>query len=232
MPRSIIWSVHDVTPSSLERATHIVDLLIAAGVAELSILIVPSGTWAESQLLTLRAWERDGHLLAAHGWTHRGVSPRGPYHRLHSSLFSRDVAEHLGRSAPELIQIVRKAERWFSDVGLAPPKLYVPPAWTLGEMALGDFRGTSFRWVETLSGIHDTSTLRSHRLPIVGFEADTWLRAWALRLSNRANVGLGHVLRRPIRVAIHPNDFNLALSSQLLGLLNSGRPTLSPANLT
>jgi uncharacterized protein len=231
MSRPIIWSVHDVTPSSLERAAHIVDLVIAAGVTGLSILIVPSGTWAESQLMTLRAWEHDGHLLAAHGWTHRSVAPRGAYHRLHSLLFSRDVAEHLGRPAPELIQIVRKAEHWFSDAGLAPPTLYVPPAWALGEMALGDFRGTSFRWVETLSGIHDTATMRSHRLPIVGFEADTWLRARALRLSNRANVGLAHVLRRPIRVAIHPNDFSLALSSQLLELLNSGRPTLSPADL-
>ena len=179
----------------------------------------------------LRTWEADGHLLGAHGWTHRAVTPRGVYHRLHSALFSRDVAEHLGRRREVLLELVQRGERWFGEVGLMPPTLYVPPAWALGSLRLSDFHGTSFRRVETLSGIYEVETSRFRRLPLVGFEADTWLRAQALRLSNRVNFLAARIFRTPIRVAIHPDDFNLSLSSELVRLLGVHRVSLSMADL-
>ena len=228
----MIWSVHDVTPSTMARAALIVNLLTALGKSQLCILIVPSGgQWSDEHITKLKAWEQDGHVLAAHGWTHEARRPCGLYHQLHSSLFSRDAAEHLGRPHSEVVEIVEHAQRWFSDVGLAQPRLYVPPAWALGNMAPADFRHTSFRWVETLTGIHDTQTARFHRLPLIGFEADTPVRAWALRVSNQVNVLLGGALHRPVRVAVHPNDLGLALSSQLRRRLASEGRSVSPADL-
>ncbi len=224
--RSLLWSVHDVAPDSLDRCQALVDVLVAYGVPELAILIIPAGCWSESQLDVLRRWECEGHLLGLHGWEHRGIAPRGAYHRVHSALLSRDVAEHLGRPRAELISLFRRGIRWFADAGLAPPRLYVPPAWALGAVSTGDFAGTSIRWVETLTGIRDIATRRHHILPLIGFEADTRLRSWALRASNRANALAALATRRPLRVAVHPNDLDLALSSDLRRLVDAGLPSL------
>jgi predicted deacetylase len=226
MPPPLIWSLHDVTPETLGRAESIVGMMVDAGVRDLAILIVPSGVWTDEQLETLRRWERDGHTLGAHGWTHRSVKPRELYHRLHSLLISRDVAEHLGRSADDVGAIVRRGEAWFADVGLAPPRLYVPPAWAQGAMPLTAYRDTSFRWVETLTGIYDVSAGRFRRLPLIGFEADTGLRAVTLRAANAVNVALSTASRRPLRVAVHPHDFDLLLSGDLRRMLASRRESL------
>ena len=227
MQAPIIWSVHDVTPGSFDRCANLVDLLVSSDVREVAILVVPDGTWSDEQIGTLRRWERDGHLLGLHGWAHRAVAPRGVYHRLHSTFFSRDVAEHLGRPRSEVLDLVGRGVRWFDEAGLLPPRLYVPPAWALGAMTLADVRGTPFRWVETLTGIFDASTGRFRRLPLAGFEADTRLRAWSLRVSNLANAFAVLTTRRPLRAAIHPNDLDLALSADLRRLLRSGRPSAS-----
>ena len=223
----IIWSLHDISPGTIDRAASIVDVMVEAGVRDLAILIVPSGVWTDGQIDTLRTWERAGHMLGAHGWTHRGIAPRGIYHRLHSALLSRDVAEHLGRTASEVREIVARGEQWFADVGLAPPRLYVPPAWALGAMPLAAFGGTSFRWVETLSGIYDVSAARFRRLPLVGFEADTGFRAASLRVSNAANHALARASGRPLRVGVHPHDFDLLLAADLRRLLAGARASYS-----
>jgi uncharacterized protein len=231
MPPPLLWSLHDVAPASFDRAERIVDALTAAGVRQIAILIIPSGTWSGDQLDSLRSWERDGHVLGAHGWTHRSLPPRGVYHRLHSALFSRDVAEHLSRPAADVRKIVAQGERWFGEAGLTPPRLYVPPAWAMGAMPLAAFHGTSFRWIETLTGIYDATNGRHRRLPLVGFEADTRFRAASLRVSNAANTALASAVRRPLRVAVHPNDFELLLSGDLRRLLASGRASCGLTNI-
>ena len=223
MASPLIWSLHDVSPPSFVRAVRIVDLLASAGVTELAILIIPSGVWSSKQIETLRAWEREGRVLGAHGWTHRSVLPRGVHHRMHSMLFSRDVAEHLGRSVAEVRDIVRRGEQWFGEVGLGAPQLYVPPAWAMGAMPLSAFEGTPFRWVETLTGIYDVRAGRMRRLPLVGFEADTRMRAMSLRAANAANAALAAATRRPLRVAVHPNDLELLLSGDLRRLIGAER---------
>jgi predicted deacetylase len=231
MPSPIIWSVHDATPDSLDRCANLVDLLVSRGVREVAILVVPDRSWSELETGTLRRWEREGHLLGLHGWAHKAMAPRGVYHRLHSAFFSRDAAEHLGRPRAELLDLVQTGVRWFDDAGLAAPRLYVPPAWAMGAMELADVEGMPFRWIETLTGVYDAAARRFCRLPLVGFEADTPLRAWSLRASNRANELGALAVRRPLRAAVHPNDLGLALSGDLRRLLNSCRPSASFADL-
>ena len=223
---ALIWSLHDVTPGSFQRCAHLVDLLVEHGVVEVAILVVPAGEWKESQIATLRRWQLDGHLIGLHGWSHRSGAPRGLYHRLHSALLSRDVAEHLGRQGSEVLTLIERGVRWFGEVGLAPPRLYVPPAWALGAVTIADLAAMKFRWVETLIGIHDVKVRRFHVLPLAGFEADTSFRAWSLRASNRTNHLAASVFRRPLRVALHPNDLALALATEARRLIESDRPAM------
>lgn len=227
----VIWSIHDVSPESFAAANDLVDRVSAAGRRPLSILVVPGGTWSEHQIETLVRWQDEGHILAAHGWSHRSGAARTLYHRIHARLFSRDAAEHLSKSSAEIMSIIRRGEQWFRDAGLRPPGLYVPPAWALGDMPLRAFSDTEYRWVETLSGIYDVHADRMHHLPLVGFEADTQARRWLLRLSNRLNWTLGAAVRRSVRVAVHPNDFDLLLTSDLARVLQSPSRSVGPGDL-
>ena len=197
----------------------------------LCILIIPSGEWAPDQLATLRQWQHDGHTLAGHGWSHRSPAPRTIYHRLHSALFSRDAAEHLGRTPAELREVIELGARWFAAAGLAPPALYVPPAWALGDLPLRSFGETTYRWVETLTGIYAVGAHRFIRLPLVGFEADTRFRALALRATNGLNRLLAGVTGRPLRVAVHPHDFELLLAGDLARIVDGPHRAVSLATL-
>lgn len=226
-----IWSIHDVTPASFERVARLVRRLSDADIHPLTILIIPAGHWTDAQIETLRAWEVDGHLLAAHGWSHRSRTPRTAYHRLHSCLFSRDVAEHLGSTRAECVEIISRGSQWFTHLGLAPPSMYVPPAWALGPISLDAFDETAYRWVETLTGIYSVRTKRFVRLPLVGFEADTAPRACALRALNLVNTGLAAVTRRPLRIAIHPDDFGLRLADDLAARIAGPHRVVHPREL-
>jgi predicted deacetylase len=215
VPSKAIWSVHDVSSQAFEDARRILETLEAAEVRPLCVLVVPDGAWSVGQIDVIRGWERAGHMLGLHGWSHRAVLPRTLYHRLHAALFSRDIAEHLGRGEAEIAALIAQGERWFADHDLRPPALYVPPAWALGALPLAAFDGTPFRWVETLTGIYDVRARRHRRLPLVGFEADTLVRQVALRASNRANEALAAATGRPLRIAVHPHDPELRLNADL-----------------
>ena len=222
MRRRALTSIHDVTPRTLYRVAELLELLRAAGVGSVTLLVVPGLDWSPDHLDRLREWSADGHRLAGHGWSHRAPPPRSLRHRLHAAVLSRDRAEHLSRSPDDVRERVRRCHRWFLRRELPPPDLYVPPAWALGPLTRADLTSLPIRWYETLGGfIHGRSGNR-HLLPLVGFEADTRLRAAALAASNAANLLVAGVTGRPVRLALHPRDLELELGDRLRRLL--GRP--------
>lgn len=214
-PLPAFWSIHDVSPTTVERATRLVDRLERAGIAPLTILIVPAGDWPSEAIGQLRTWAARGHLLAAHGWSHRAVEHRSFRHRIHSLLLSRDAAEHLSRSRADVESIVGRGARWFVAHDLPAPTFYVPPAWAAGPLSNRSLRGMGFGLIETFAGITETNTGKRRLLPLAGFEADTRFRAICVRALNTANLGLARLSKRPIRVAVHPDDERLLLHRQL-----------------
>jgi uncharacterized protein len=231
MNHGTIWSLHDVSPGSIDAAGALLRRLSAAKLHPVCVLIIPSGDWSVSQLEVLREWEARGYTLAAHGWSHRSTAPRTLHHRLHSMFFSRDVAEHLGKTERQVRDIVERGAGWFTEAGLEPPTLYVPPAWAIGALPLRAFAETGYRWVETLTGIYSVRGSRFHRLPLVGFEADSPARATALTGLNRINRLLATATGRPLRVAVHPRDFDLLLARDLERLIDGPHEAFSLATL-
>ena len=210
-----IWSIHDVSPSTIDAATVIAERLTAAGIGPFCVLVIAAGAWPQSALAQLRAWSIEGQVLAPHGWTHHAPKPRGLYHRLHSVLLSRDTAEHLGRSKTEIREIVANGQAWFIANSLPTPTFYVPPAWAMGALPLREMSLLGFERVETLTGIWDATRGRTRLLPLIGFEADTRFRALSLRLLNTINIMLAKLSGRPLRIGIHPNDDHLLLTQDL-----------------
>ena len=216
-PLPALLSIHDVMPETLDRVEAILRLLQENHLYPCTLLVVPGKEWSDADLDRLRVWSEQGKQLAAHGWKHKADKILGGYHRLHSLLFSRGVAEHLERNSDGILALMGRSGAWFKEVNLPSPALYVPPAWALGCLREEDAPEVPFPLVETLSGLSRFSAQgrRRRRLPLCGYEADTAGRALFLRAFNAGQRGLARRSGRPLRLSIHPDDLSLRLGTDL-----------------
>jgi len=214
-----LLSVHDVMPETLSITQSILEFLTNRGIETVTLLIVPGRNWSSKNIDKLVELQRKGYILAGHGWNHKCFLPKTFYHKIHSGLLSRMVAEHLSISREEIIKIICQCYSWFGNHDLIPPDLYVPPAWAMGSISRKELDSLPFRLYETLTGIYDNTDNFFYRLPLIGFEADTDLRVKLLKILNKCNRGLTCLLNRPLRISIHPCDQQLGLASELEELL-------------
>ena len=212
-------SIHDVMPETRARVSEMLSRLGLPPQA-VTLLVVPGREWTHSDLSWLRGLQQAGHPLAGHGWFHQCLPPKTLYHRVHSALLSRQVAEHLSYQGEGIVELVNRCHDWFADHDLEVSPLYVPPAWALGALSRVDYAALRFRYVETLTGILNTRTGRLTRLPLVGYEADNALRALFLTVFNGWNVARARGQHLPVRVGLHPFDLSLRLSSHIAVLLD------------
>lgn len=210
-----IVSIHDVAPHTFDRICQIVDLLHENNIRTYTLLVIPNQNWTSTQHEKLRALTAAGAELAGHGWNHKSLPPKSIRHYLHSKFISRNVAEHYSLSSEEGIQMMCNCHAWFQQNNLPPPKLYVPPAWALGNTKLRDLYQTPFSMVETLQGVYHIAETRMIRLPLLGYEADTLFRQIMLSAFNKLNLLIAKHTSTPIRLSIHPNDLHLRLQNQL-----------------
>lgn len=213
-------------PETLAQTGNILERLHSAGLGLATLLVVPGRDWQPGDLDELRRFCEAGAELAGHGWSHRADPPRDWPHRLHSLLISRNAAEHLSLTAADTVALIRRCHGWFAEHGLPQPDLYVPPAWAMGRVSRTQLEQLPFSRYETLAGVYDAPARRFIRSPMVGYETDTWLRALPVRAWNALNrAAAGR--RRPLRVAIHPQDFELKLAGDLERLIAAGGRALS-----
>lgn len=213
--RSVIVSIHDVMPSKLDKVEYCLSQLAEHGIRSVDLLVVPGRSWTTKDLDQLHAWQNAGHQLAGHGWVHHIQSYGSLSHRIHSMLISRRAAEHLELEPLERVALMRRCYSWFQLQGLKAPQLYVPPAWALGgRRTLSIMPSASFRWVETLSGVHDLESGKFMPMPLLGYEADTVFREMSVGAFNQLSLSLWK-FRGLIRMAIHPDDFELRLRFSL-----------------
>lgn len=213
-------SIHDVMPSTLERVHRLTQELTHLQTSNITMLVVPGHAWSRKQLDVLREFEQQGYILCGHGWHHSSKNIRGVYHRLHSLLISRNVAEHLALDEKEIRQLIDDCYQWFSNNKLAAPDLYVPPAWAMGKISKQHLEKTPFRFFENTAGLYDSSTGQQLNLPLIGFEADNIFRVGVLKLWNSANTLAGSE-KKPVRISIHPADRELLLADSLTSSLQS-----------
>lgn len=215
-----LLSIHDVMPETLDRVEALLAMVPEPARRGTILLVVPGRDWRAADLDRVAAWQSCGLELAGHGWFHQVDQVRGWYHRWHARLVSRQAAEHLSQPRASLKTLLIRNYHWFTTHHLAPPSLYVPPAWALGALTAQDLADSPFAYVETTSGLYHTDSGHRRRLPLLGFEADTRARAVGLRLWNGCNRALASD-RRPLRVALHPDDADLYLARDLRRRLDS-----------
>ena len=208
-------SIHDVMPATLNETHAIFHRLQSAGFNPVTLLVVPGAGWDSASIRSLHKLVDAGAELAGHGWSHRVRHIRGFRHRLHSALISRDAAEHLALNRSEAIDLMQRCHAWFAQHGLPLPSLYVPPAWAMGDVLRRQLDDLPFDQFETLAGVYDSRRRKFTRLPMLGYEADTAFRAFGVRAWNSLNFAWASLMRRPIRLGIHPHDFSLKLAHDL-----------------
>ena len=179
-----------------------------------TLLVVPGAGWDSAGIDWLRAVRAAGHELMGHGWSHHVIRVRGWRHRLHSTLISADVAEHLPLDAQAISALLHRCHRWFIAQGLGAPAGYVPPAWAMGTIDRAALRGGPFRYYETLTGIYDAGNDCWHHSALLGFEARRPWQAAMLRAANIANCCRA-IFADHLRIAIHPEDHRLSLADDL-----------------
>lgn len=210
-----ILAVHDVMPETLDRVEEILSFCRQYAIPPLTLFVVPGRDWTIAQIDRLHELSDSGYELAAHGWYHEVDEYRDTYHRIHGAILSRKAAEHLSYNQQEIIQLMQRSYEWFLLNSLPAPTLYVPPAWALGSVSRTQLVQLPFEQIEILRGVIDVKSNRLRILPLVGFEADTIWRAFFLRIWNAGQVALARVIRQPLRIGLHPQDFHLRLRETL-----------------
>lgn len=217
-----IVSVHDVMPRTLGPVSRIVERLKRFPHDRITLLVVPGRSWRPEQLDVLLGWQAAGFELAGHGWVHHTERIDTLYHKLHSALLSRDAAEHLSLPREAVCGLICQNFEWWEENGFDPPTLYVPPAWAMGAVSRVDLARLPFRFYETAGGLLDARTGTFRRLPLAGFEADTPFRAHFLRIFNRLNELISSP-SRPLRISLHPYDFEYGLAGSIMPALERVR---------
>lgn len=208
-------SIHDVMPETLAAVNRVLDELVALAVTPVTLLVVPGRAWSSADLDQLRAFERQGCRLAAHGWRHQVDVIQGLYHRLHAAVLSRHVAEHLALNADGILKLLRRSRQWFIDHDFAAPSLYVPPAWAMGGISRARLSAEGpFDSYEVFGGLYQAKTGCWQPTPMLGYEADCRSRVLPLQLWNQFNRQRARSARW-LRMGIHPQDLNYALAEAL-----------------
>ncbi|MEE4278548.1 MAG: DUF2334 domain-containing protein [Halieaceae bacterium] len=225
-----LLSIHDVMPETLSGVEELFSLVVDSGLGPPALLVVPGKNWSSAEVDRLRAWEAAGAELIAHGWLHH-TQPRRAFHRLHAAVLSRNVAEHLALDPEDVVALMQRSYDWFEIHGLAPPRTYIPPAWALG-LARDRLHELPYARVEVLRGVlHVAARVELATLPLVGFEADTPLRARVLSWWNRRAERRARQMGLPLRISLHPRDHRLLLGDELQRCLGAGWRPLRYAEL-
>tara|TARA_A100000164_G_scaffold46823_1_gene35282 strand:- start:102 stop:806 length:705 start_codon:yes stop_codon:yes gene_type:complete len=220
MNQSII-SIHDIMPHTLDKIKIIIKKLEKVKCSPPTLLVVPGKNWNKNDINFLKTIQKYGYEIAGHGWYHETKNISTIYHKLHSNFISRNVAEHLSLSNKEIIILMNDCLEWFEKNQFQKPITYVPPAWALGKISKKDISNSSYKIIETLSGIYFEGKFK--RMPLVGYETDNLFRVITVSFINFLSEKISVYTNTPLRISIHPNDFSYQLKSKLEKILNSDR---------
>ena len=206
-------SIHDVTPKNLENIEKIIFLLNNKfNINKICILVIPGLHWDQNQINKLKVWQNQGIEIAAHGWQHVSQSNKSIYHKIHSLIISKNCAEHLSKDASDIINLIHKSYDWFISNGFKKPLLYVPPAWALGNITKKDLSELKFSYFECTTGL--IFNQKYIFIPLIGFEEKNFIMALIRKFFNGLNYFMAY-FTGIIRIAIHPDDFNLYLKKDI-----------------
>ena len=214
MNRSLVVSIHDVSPLTQRDAGAILADLKSIGVERTSLLVIPNhhhrGHFLEAP--DFCAWlamqQQAGHEIVVHGYYHRRArkdSDRG-WKKLMTRIYTEDEGEFYDLDRETALSLVTKARAEFQQAGFSPNG-FIAPAWLLSDAAEEALRGAGFDYTTRLVAVFDLkNSLRHDSQSLVYSVRNRWRRTVSLGW----NAYLFLSLRRNplLRVSIHPPDIH------------------------
>jgi len=237
--RTLLASVHDISPLTLDACQRAVTLLHqAAGLvpSDLTLLAIPHHEGRvrldedAATVTWLRAMADSGATIVLHGLTHR--MPRATFNpaRLAAAYgFARGQGELYCVTGEDAAGRLDEGRAILRRVGLEEAGTrFVPPAWLLSQAARAAVTAAGFEWTELYDGLHGAGGSRPLRL--VG-----WGSLNAAEAVATAAFAFLQRRRAPAdtRLAVHPADMRRPLvRASIAATARRLRRDLIPASTT
>jgi predicted deacetylase len=225
--RTLVVSLHDVSPLTRPIFTAMLDELTELGIARCSLLVIPNHHDRGHMLddpgfcRWLEALAAQGHELVIHGYYHQ--RPKRPKESLRqrwlTQVYTRGEGEFYDLSKEQAAGLLARAQADFRQLDAPAPAGFIAPVWLLGNKAAEAVREAGFRYTTYLTGVQDCATgefIGSQSL--VYSCRNTWRRVCSLAW----NAALSWRLRgaRLVRLSLHTPDYeHAAIWRQIRGLV-------------
>jgi len=243
-PRSLLASIHDVSPCFQRQVDFLYDQLRSTlGGSTLAMLVVPN-FWGRAPiseapyfLQKLRRWADAGVEMMLHGWVHRDDQRHAHVGSAFKARYlTAGEGEFLGLSRAEAMRRLRAGRLALEDATGRPVSGFVAPAWLYSPGTLEALGEQGFRVAEDHWRIWDPATGQKLAFaPVITWASRSKIRtASSLALARLAPTLLeGFDIAR---LAVHPGDVGVPAIrrsiERTLGALVQGRTAIRYADLT
>ncbi|MFO1240888.1 MAG: polysaccharide deacetylase family protein [Sphingomonadaceae bacterium] len=241
--RSLLASIHDVTPVHARRLERLVPLVEEhVGVGRFALLAVPDfhgegGIDSDRGFAArLRGWSDDGCEVFLHGYQHRDSTRHaGALSRLKANHLTAGEGEFLGLDHATALRLLADGRNRVEDVIGRPVAGFIAPAWLYGQAALQAIADLDFPIAEDHFRVwHPPSGRVLARGPVITYASRTPMRMLSSLLWSR----IATLALRPattIRLGVHPHDLDapelVQEIARALGVLTHSHPPGHYANL-
>lgn len=213
MRRSLVVSIHDVSPLTRDLTELILNRLYLLGVRRTSLLVIPDhhqhGHFLDDAPFCewLQSRVKAGHEPVVHGYYH--WRPRKPLEsflqRFTTRIYTADEGEFFDKSEEDAFELVGRALEEFQSLGLQPTG-FIAPAWLLSKEAERALRRLGLRYTTRLGALIDLAENHSYPSQSLVYSTRSSWRRMASRFWN-ANLHLRLQDDPLMRLSIHPPDF-------------------------
>jgi len=211
--KSLVVSIHDVSPATSDAVTFIISALARIGVLHTSLLVVPDhhhrgnitadpafGPW-------LRELVAAGHEPVLHGYYHQrdrkpGESTRT---RFFTRLYTADEGEFFDIASNDARSLLAHGRDALAQCAGVTPTGFIAPAWLLSREGEEAARDLGFAYTTRLKSVLDLATSRRHRSQTLCWSVrGRWRRRISILWNGLLSQPLAH--NPLLRISIHPPD--------------------------
>ena len=214
--RSLVVSLHDVSPRTRPTFERMLAELKAMGVGRCSLLIIPDHHHQGHMLADagfcrwLERLAREGHELVAHGYYHqRAMRTTETWkERVMTRVYTKGEGEFYDLSKEEAATLLARAKQDFAQLDAPLPTGFIAPAWLLSVAADEAVREAGFRYTTLLTGVKDYQGSGDEFIParsLVYSPRNRWRRVCSLGYVATLARWLRHTPL--LRLSLHPPDY-------------------------
>jgi len=234
--KSLVISIHDVSPETRDQVTRILAGLAGAGVGRVSLLVVPDHHHRANITSdpAFGSWLRDlvaaGHEAVLHGYFHQRErhAHESTRTRFFTRIYTADEGEFFDITYAGACELLARGRDELAGVAGVQPEGFIAPAWLLSPEGESAARDLGFAYTTRLKSVSALASGTVH------FSQSL---CWSVRSSLRRVISLGwnHFLFQRvgpnplIRISIHPPDIDhRAIWHQILTFAQSAAADREP----